>query len=1673
MRAIDPAWTDKLTPSRQFDARMTFRDNRLIFTTRALADSLGLSDPSTADACLSLSGTEIWRCVNSQQSGPTGPYELYWQQVDPPSDPNWSNWINLEIELKAGSRPGIETGWDTTRIWYQKSNGDVCYIEYDQVEEEWGVEQVMTSDFAAYVVTCAPPQYAEPLNGYCYIHYLEGIWGAIAKLNTNGDYWMWNGRVYGNITTARYFDAVRIDDWDYLYFADDNNGRILTTKCYRSAVDGYGDTSYVMPLDVVDDTSFLRLSYASKIDNKVWITGRLSRKSEYTVPVAFDVYTVGPDNFTMGRDMYIAQEDIGGKLFLIGETLYYVGVNTVAEAPATMLVGVDNAAKKLETQKFSGFSLDCSPNGPSVASIALDPSEAGEIIRRGTEGVIEVGLGGEWATLATIGIDAVQPSWEQEGQTINLISRGMAMKKLEQWISDQSYDYWSQAKQSSDPAELSEVIRPPGGGTWEGPSGGPLSLSELNIDGVLYMAAKASRGGSMRAKFYKAAGDWTPHYGVAANYYVETREDASIRLEIDIDQVTNADIGHNGIVAIWGPTEYSSGPDTPGVGLYLWRSSVFYKLAEAALEIPDDAWNWLEIDFKDGLIEVYYRADADTAWTQALTYIYDNQDYIPWKRECFGRGALYVNNGTVHSSGPGFTSTDMIIPVEDNSEFPASETVIVDEEKIDYDGKSPMTGPTGPLAYAEGFTLAQAPHDNTYFQDLTLVEKLVNKTPANFIIGTASEIGRGWPLPHDTQITKVRYRIKRTTDPLVGSSLYCKLCTDDYDNDAPPPASAVLDEDSIPVEDLPYPNYDWVEFDFGSAPWVPADNYFAMLYEAPFNDYHLRWQTDNTPPLPFSLVRQWNGVAWVTIDGYSAAIQVIGNCRWGNGYEIYISPRGVPTDRNALQGMALVVTSGPGQGSVFEINEYDWQAPDQWVPSQEYASPDTWQDHVGDPAHGAWVTPDLSRFFVTTDPNGMIGEGSVLQVYPALIVDTRGVDDTSVTSHGEGPVSVFRDVSVQTNRVEFYSSNPDLSMEDMIRELGNKAGIAIFDFDLVLDETVDFGDAPVRWVDDRKNCMIRFEMPELASGSWVGAVWHSDSDYADPDDMPQGYRVTIDSDNNLNFYIASSGPTTTLLETFPIGHVPYGTVIISCQDDSISVWIGGRFIHTFRDGTWAAGDYAGVVGDAATSIAVSWSNLDRRVDNFIFDMGYAGTQLLSGLIGPKRIYYQDNQYGGLHAFRARADVGILKDLTFRGQKALTDQGLVSRIRSEGYEIAEIADYDKLKQEGNLFGMINATEANDAWEAYQEAMLTLAEKYYEATSLGAAAAADPRVEPNDTCTIYLPDGVYNAIVDSASFDLVNDPMTPLFDMELGLKCTTATPVTYGVTLEADDPTKEGVSEEEVVYIMTIENTGNIPQHFLITQSGATWDTVLSDTEIKVYPGETEEFTVTVTVPEEEPDPINDSVSILVTCEQHPATTDTVVLTTTFALPGCVQDTFTDINGKDLTAHVPDVCPPGAAWAIASGSPTASIQENKVRILDASYSSVGYVIEANLSNCIVKVSMYPNWVNPCGGGVYCRDDGIDRITATMIRASNACYLFDTDGGILDTDTLVRDPADQIDVTVTLSGTSITALFENITKDTSVTLVGISSNNQTATKHGITFMAQWGEGVYDFFDNFSATE
>lgn len=1380
MRTVPQAWLDNMQASRVVNARATFRDNRLVFGVINPTENVTptVSDAGKTDG--SLYGTGFLRVANADDG------YLWYQYVSDPTQATWPDWVQSTIQLNAASKPGVKGG----RIWYQASDGSIKYVDFDGAV--LGTPVSVDAGDATWRMAFAPVSADD-----CYVHWypyasdLTVNYGKLARLNTSGTWGAtWSGAVYGDKTDVYRFDAVRLNGVDHVYTIDHGTGRTLVIKVADTV---FSDAKFLVPLDIVDTDSFFRLGNATVIDSRVFVTGRLARGKS----IEMDAYTIGPEHYTFGRDMFIVSNvefgsDAAAKFFLVGDTLYYVGLNYQASAPATNLVGYDSASRKLVTQDFVDFRTGFIPNSAAQLDMTLNSSLNHAAIRKGSEVELEVGIGPgdgtfEYVKLATFGVDGISKDIYGEGSEQIVVGRSNAIKRLSQWTSDAFYDYWSQAKMSSDPAALDEVVRTTG--HWDADEGQPetpLYLTRLNEEGVLYSVARASRGGLVRGKFKKdsSLSGYDPLFGVVLNYYRENRQEAAERLDKDPSDVKDDEFGHNGIQVLWGDDQHSGGA---GVAVYRWVAGTQTFLTSAALSIPDNTWVWLQAHFQEGQIRVLYREHTSSSWTEVLSYRYITDGDIagPWQNEGRGRGAIYIQNRTTFSTTPGFSSTSQIIPVADNSSFPASETVIVDEEQIDYVSKSPNIAGPGQKTIIDGYTWLDADHNNPNWINGLVFRQNWLQTLGELTIGKDKTecvyAGNGFTCNTDKiRIDKLRVPVKKVGAP---GTLYAYFVTDDFDNYNPPYQPGVMFSASV-AHTAVGTTYDWVEFDFTGAPeqdrWLYPENFWVFLTTMPPGDtnydayqdasnYYLVDMNESTANA-LGVFRFWStSGAW---DAYydhnptdaTMPLELYGISNNGDGNEIYLDGAESAVARDVYNDMAAVVVSGPGKGSVFTITDFDYQAPAQWEPSRTYLAPDKWQDHVGDPAHGTWVDVDACRLFVKEGTGSRIGEGSVIEIMPALIVGTRAANGTTETSHGAGNVNVYRDASVDIDQMAFYSTEMDMRIEDMARELVRKAGVLGFSSEKSLEGVQSFAGAgwnSPQWF-ERRNCIVKFQMPALAATDEVGVICRTLTNPSDIGTVSQGYIITLDANDNLKFYKYDAGWS--VIETFPMDITPSGEVTISVQGNHFSVWVNERFIHAFYENDYEYGTHAGLITYDAVDVDVDWSALDLRTDNFVLDMGHRGAQLLNSLIGPKRIFYLDDQDGGIRMGRMRSSGAAdytANDFSVERANTELDAEQLSRVRAEGAEIAEVTAFDTLREEGNLFALANATEANDYWETHDEALQILRDAASSAKVKSPKGLLDPRIEPQDIVQF----GSFVLLVDSVSISLTQGENEALMDMDI--------------------------------------------------------------------------------------------------------------------------------------------------------------------------------------------------------------------------------------------------------------------------------------------------------------------
>jgi hypothetical protein len=666
MRTLSEALTSSLTLPKKVNARLTFRRRKLTYSHQTVYDSLGLSDPAAVDVSAYDGGA--LRVVNSGN-------KLYTQFISDLSDADlYPAWTDTSITLYAGSRPGVHG----ERVWYQKVNGKVYYRDYSA----WSTEVEVTPAIG-YAATVAP------VDAGAYVYYLSPNWGTIDFYTPGGVATSWPGRIYGDIQTARYIDAVTLNGTDYIYVMDRNAGRVVELRRIGSS---WSYTRYVVPIDAIDNITGITLAYATVLDGKVFLTCRLSHNSDNNVPVVMDVFIKGPSNYTLGRWSFITTESVGGKLLVPGDgSVYYLGVNSVLVSDATIEVGVDNEDLKFQTSDIISLSFSEREGGGDEfgGEIAHDYSHMSLL----DEVEFEFGYNGEYVSYGVYTIEHTEVTGTYGDATLSFTASSRGAEALASHTPHQSYYLASQSKVNDRPSALSNVIIASGHF-----DGNPLYNTKLNEHAVFYTAADASRSTVISAKFkIPASPIVSGKYGLIVNYYRESAYDVATRLGVSQSTVTTDMAQDHGIVALYSDVEAGG---VPGFGIYHWHENTFDLLGTVEIAIPDDTWHWLKLSFIDGVIELSYRLDADAEWDLLLSATYNNAD-MPWKNDSFGRGAVYLENVSAHQASWPFYSGDVVVPVQDISAFSGASTVIVDDEQISITGTSPDIVATDELTVVE------------------------------------------------------------------------------------------------------------------------------------------------------------------------------------------------------------------------------------------------------------------------------------------------------------------------------------------------------------------------------------------------------------------------------------------------------------------------------------------------------------------------------------------------------------------------------------------------------------------------------------------------------------------------------------------------------------------------------------------------------------------------------------------------------------------------------------------------------------------------------------------------------------------------------------------------------------------------------------------------------------
>jgi len=1182
---------------------------------------------------------------------------------------------------------------------------------------------------------------------------------------------LWHGSVYGERSVPGMFDSVRLNGVDYIAYQTDGG---LNARIVKRENGLWSDSDFIYPLDVVDNTSQFRLGGLSVIDGRLVVVGVISRNN-YKVKI----YTIGPDHFSHGREWFIAEgyhadysvtvdgspvvlRGNPGKMLLLNDVLYvFGGDHYYHKATATVLFGSDVIQAEVP---FDNLTFEGETNRPGRVNISVPGSVDEPLLAPGNILEYYATVNGVEVKMGTFSIGTVEEVEDGIGDSFTVVARSLASKYLATWNSDSSFDYWSQTKQIANAAELGEILR--GQGEWEEVED-YLTLKSFNHKGILYTSQRSTRNHAVVGEFNQAAeSGYSTRYGVAAVYYRETPQDAAERLGEDFAR--DIDCVNYGFFFVADSSDHS-------LNLYLVADTVWTLLASGPTVDLSADWHKLRIAFHEGQILCSYK--IGNVWTHAITYQFtaDTEREKPWFKDEVGKAALYIENVTANAPSYQFGSTDTLIPVDDNSPFPTTDIVIVNDELIRYEGKSPNRK-SEELTWASGKTYQDAPHENPYDMPIQLTTAIEGPS-AYYTTAQYYLMAESFVASDDWKVSYVELYLQKVGSP---GSLDIIIASDDYDNYGAPAASAILAQVNVSPSNTAA---GWVTVTFpGVAPNTYNDAYFLAIIRRGTHDAANHYRIYHRPSLGRSryLYRTNNGSVWTTHSSINMCLRVYGHGSTLPGHEIYFEGVGDPAhDPEYFSDCALVITEGPGAGRAYRVTGYDYDAPWQWEPVGDTPNG---ENFVGVSGYGSWVDYNLRRVFVAEQPSRVFTDETKAIIVPSLKISQRGividdlgvetVDETTVAAHPAGTCSIYRQAFASVRGMEYFSGERDWTLEEMIREIAARANA----LDVSAEKKLSGSDVGTGVTPDMatalanafecESAIVDFEVSSWGSGGGVGlAVFPpEEGDYSTIQDV-----AVVVHQGHIDFYQGE-----VLIETFSLPEDIAGRFTISFQKTSFSIWNGGRFICHFpwaeshaEDPELHVGFRVGVVTAADVAYSVTWSELDSRVDNYILDIGQSGHALLASLIGEKRVYYFDDPDGNLRLFRTYQVInpGAPMDLRIQGSVARSDLDLRTRLRVEGAEIVETADMAALAKYGNLFKMIGLREPNNIVEAMREALLVMDDSLRTYSRLPFVGPADPRVEPGDIIEVSFPDGARDILVRTVGFQMMINREEALFDMSI--------------------------------------------------------------------------------------------------------------------------------------------------------------------------------------------------------------------------------------------------------------------------------------------------------------------
>ncbi len=307
-----------------------------------------------------------------------------------------------------------------------------------------------------------------------------------------------------------WFDAVRLPDGtDVIVINVEAHGR-PEVILRRNGV--WGDHHAIVPVDIVDNYSYLRIGWLKVYNGVIYATGELGRKgSTGTHPQSMAVVLRSADgiHWSLDRWRYLGQTPLRSPLLLTDQYAYLFRLPSLYRAPLTPVFGLQDASAASDVNVYFPITTDILQwnaglmgdreqgqlslllsDGERQYSTASDPT----YIKPGFLLKLEAGYASGASDLLTevgwYGVDAVSPTVADGVRALTVQGREWSMRALADNAFDQDWE-WLSTIRLFDDCSVSDHLYSISGSTVR------LAQQPSGLQSELVTAAPADPGGNL------------------------------------------------------------------------------------------------------------------------------------------------------------------------------------------------------------------------------------------------------------------------------------------------------------------------------------------------------------------------------------------------------------------------------------------------------------------------------------------------------------------------------------------------------------------------------------------------------------------------------------------------------------------------------------------------------------------------------------------------------------------------------------------------------------------------------------------------------------------------------------------------------------------------------------------------------------------------------------------------------------------------------------------------------------------------------------------------------------------------------------------------------------------------------------------------------------------------